>query len=54
VPIFFKGSGFYSTDYGTKGQGYRSKEKEEKPDEKKEEKPSEKGGAGEGTIAKSE
>jgi putative FmdB family regulatory protein len=52
VPIFFKGSGFYSTDHGRQGQGYRPKKKEEKPDEKKEEKPSEKGGTGEGASAK--
>lgn len=52
MPIFFKGSGFYSTDHGRQGQGYRPKKKEEKPDEKKEEKPSEKGGTGEGASAK--
>jgi predicted nucleic acid-binding Zn ribbon protein len=52
VPILFKGSGFYSTDYGRQGQGYRSKKREEKPEEKKEEKPSEKGGTGEGASAK--
>lgn len=52
VPIVFKGSGFYSTDYRRGGQGSGPKKKEEKPDEKKEEKPSEKGGAGEGATAK--
>jgi len=52
VPIFFKGSGFYSTDHGRQGQGHHPKKKEEKPDEKKEEKPSDKGGTGEGASAK--
>ena len=44
VPIFFRGSGFYSTDYGRRGHGSGSKKKEEKPGEKE--------GAGEGATPK--
>ena len=34
VPIFFKGSGFYSTDHGRGSQGATSVKKVEKPSEK--------------------
>lgn len=34
VPIFFKGSGFYSTDHGRGGQGTAPRKKEEKPTDK--------------------
>ena len=34
VPVFFKGSGFYSTDHGRGWQGTTSPKKEEKPTEK--------------------
>jgi putative FmdB family regulatory protein len=53
VPVHFKGSGFYSTDYG---RGSRKREgaedggaakKDEKKDEKKTEKPEKKAAAGE-------
>jgi putative FmdB family regulatory protein len=52
VPVHFKGSGFYSTDYG---RGSRKRDgaeddgakKDEKKDEKKAEKPEKKAAAGE-------
>ena len=44
VPIFFRGSGFYSTDCGRQGRVSSSKKKEEKPGEKE--------GTSEGATAK--
>ena len=36
VPIFFKGKGFYSTDYGKKGRRRDSTDGDAKPDKKPE------------------
>jgi putative FmdB family regulatory protein len=46
VPVFFRGSGFYSTDYGRKGKRRDSSdgdkpEKKEEPAKKEEKKPAE-------------
>jgi len=53
VPVHFKGSGFYSTDYGRGGRKREAADsdggakKDEKKDEKKPDKPEKKAAAGE-------
>jgi putative FmdB family regulatory protein len=48
VPIFYKGSGFYSTDHGRGWQGTTQRKEEEKPTAK----PTAKEGSSEDTAAK--
>jgi putative FmdB family regulatory protein len=46
VAVHFKGSGFYSTDYGRRGRKARDGDKPEKPDGEKKKEPETKAPAG--------